>query len=248
MRGFLNIGTKPLFLKWKYYRQRINVAATTQRLNSNKCRIYLKIVQRVHITIIVRFEDRKRWELNPRPCTPHFFLLCFSSIPAPWYSGWLVRCMLRDLVVAYLEICGEPYLHPRHPNSNVSWLGITALCYQCLLMEWEFCCSATFVTDARRHNSKWTILWSNVQCNLNGATSAAVKHWRTFWKKLPVVGKSFRTWKIFVPAIFCDFFFRKQPIYDVANETCNCPCIGCNPKTGLCPPNCKIFFYLSREK
>ena len=25
-----------------------------------------------------------------------------------------------------------------------------------------------------------------------------------------------------------------------ANSTCNCPCIGCNPKTGLCPPNCKF--------
>ena len=114
MRGFLNIGTKPLFLKWKYYRQRINVAATTQRLNSNKCKIDLKIVQRVHSTIIVRFEDRKRWELNPRPGTPHFFLLCFSSIPAPWYSGWVVGCMHRDLAVAYLEICGELDLHPVH--------------------------------------------------------------------------------------------------------------------------------------
>lgn len=32
----------------------------------------------------------------------------------------------------------------------------------------------------------------------------------------------------------------QQPIYDIANETCNCPCIGCNPKTGLCPPNCRL--------
>ena len=32
----------------------------------------------------------------------------------------------------------------------------------------------------------------------------------------------------------------KQPVYDIANSTCNCPCIGCNPKTGLCPPNCKF--------
>ena len=32
----------------------------------------------------------------------------------------------------------------------------------------------------------------------------------------------------------------KQPVYDIAQNTCNCPCIGCNPKTGLCPPNCKF--------
>ena len=32
----------------------------------------------------------------------------------------------------------------------------------------------------------------------------------------------------------------KQPVYDIANSTCNCPCIGCNPSTGLCPPNCKF--------
>ena len=32
----------------------------------------------------------------------------------------------------------------------------------------------------------------------------------------------------------------KQPVYDIANNTCNCPCIGCNPNTGMCPLNCKL--------
>jgi len=31
-----------------------------------------------------------------------------------------------------------------------------------------------------------------------------------------------------------------QPVYDVANKTCNCPCIGCDPETGLCPANCRL--------
>ena len=30
-----------------------------------------------------------------------------------------------------------------------------------------------------------------------------------------------------------------EPVYDVANKTCNCPCIGCDPQTGLCPANCR---------
>ena len=32
----------------------------------------------------------------------------------------------------------------------------------------------------------------------------------------------------------------KQPVYDIANNTCNCPCIGCNPETGMCPLNCEF--------
>ena len=31
----------------------------------------------------------------------------------------------------------------------------------------------------------------------------------------------------------------KQPVYDIANSTCNCPCIDCDPVLGMCPKNCK---------
>ena len=31
----------------------------------------------------------------------------------------------------------------------------------------------------------------------------------------------------------------QQPVYDIANSTCNCQCLECNKGTGLCPPRCK---------
>ncbi|XP_040567740.2 LOW QUALITY PROTEIN: SCO-spondin-like [Lepeophtheirus salmonis] len=39
----------------------------------------------------------------------------------------------------------------------------------------------------------------------------------------------------------------KQPVYDIAKDVCNCPCIGCNNKTGLCPANCKYATWSSWE-
>ena len=34
----------------------------------------------------------------------------------------------------------------------------------------------------------------------------------------------------------------QQPVYDIANSTCNCQCLECNEDTGLCPPRCKCNF------
>ena len=31
----------------------------------------------------------------------------------------------------------------------------------------------------------------------------------------------------------------QQPVYDIANSTCNCQCLECDKGTGLCPPRCK---------
>ena len=57
-------------------------------------------------------------DLNPQPCAPLFLEasnssgFVFSGISAPWYNGWMVECIPRDLAVAFLETWGEPDQHP----------------------------------------------------------------------------------------------------------------------------------------
>eukprot|EP00095_Tigriopus_kingsejongensis_P008230 snap_masked-scaffold591_size129331-processed-gene-0.4 protein:Tk08230 transcript:snap_masked-scaffold591_size129331-processed-gene-0.4-mRNA-1 annotation:"SCO-spondin" len=40
----------------------------------------------------------------------------------------------------------------------------------------------------------------------------------------------------------------EQPVYDIAEETCNCPCIGCDKETGLCPANCNYAVWSTWEE
>ena len=86
-------------------------------------------------------------ELNPQPGLVHLFwrqathLASFSSIPAPWYSGWVVECVHRELAVAFLEAWGEPDLHPvlHSPKQQRPMAWITALGYKCpaLFIDWD---------------------------------------------------------------------------------------------------------------
>ena len=39
----------------------------------------------------------------------------------------------------------------------------------------------------------------------------------------------------------------KQPVYDVSNTTCACPCLDCDQKVGMCPKNCKYAVWAEWE-
>ena len=121
---FINIGTRGLYFWSETTVDQQSVwTSTTHWLNSNKLRIGIYTKKRTQYNYC-GIEDRKSREfslgIKPTTLGSTFFSSKWlfwphsSAIPAPWYSGWVVECMHRDLVGALLETCREPDLYPVH--------------------------------------------------------------------------------------------------------------------------------------
>ena len=70
------------------------------------------------------------------------FWPCFSGIPAPWCSCWVVGCVHKDLAVAFLEVWDEPDLHlavhlPKQRRST-AWITARRLRTRQQIWAWSF--------------------------------------------------------------------------------------------------------------